>query len=85
MELQELYDDSVLDAFIGIAVEKGTMDIKSFRAMLRDYNSGIRTLSPSAADEQQDPDVLPEEAGLTRDCSYYEEYAKEASHAGNHG
>lgn len=31
MELQELYDDQVLNRFIGIAVDEDKMDIKSFR------------------------------------------------------
>lgn len=42
MELQELYDDKVLDAFIGLCVDEDKMDIKSFRSMLREYNNGSR-------------------------------------------
>ena len=81
MELQELYDDEVLDEFIGAAVDEGKMDIRSFRAMLREYNSGQRKpeCNPGKAGEKGRTDT----AALTRDCSYYEEYAKEASNAGN--
>lgn len=75
MELQELYEDAVLDEFIGIAVDKGKMDIRSFRAMLREYNSGQHMTVDKAESHNA--------AALTRDCSYYEEVAKEAGHAGN--
>lgn len=84
MELQELYDDDVLDTFIGISVDEGKMDIKSFRALLREYNSGQKT--PVVSLQKSPPQCMnsPEESSLTRDCSYYEEYAKEVGHAGIH-
>ena len=44
MELQDLYDDDTLNRFIGIAVDEGKMDIKSFKKMLREYNSGERKI-----------------------------------------
>jgi hypothetical protein len=77
MELQELYDDQVLNFFIGIAVDEDKMDIQSFRALLRDYNSRQRPVivKPPESDEQtgsQNDDSL-----LTRDCSYYEFTVKE--------
>lgn len=73
MELGELCDDSILDMFIGAAVDEGKMDIRSFWTLLHEYNSGLRQLH--AADKETDacPAGPP-----TRDCSYYEEYAKEA-------
>ena len=81
MELQELYDDDVLDVFIGIAVDEGKMDIQSFRTILREYNSGQRKLEsgPVEGGAEGNPDT----EALTRNCSYYEEYVKGASHAGN--
>ncbi|PKM52967.1 MAG: hypothetical protein CVV00_14715, partial [Firmicutes bacterium HGW-Firmicutes-5] len=77
MELQELYDDQILNFFIGIAVDEDKMDIQSFRALLRDYNSRQRPviIKPPESDEQtgfQNDDSL-----LTRDCSYYEFTVKE--------
>ena len=73
MELQELYDDEVLDHFIGIAVDQNKMDIKSFKELLRDYNR-------SQKDNEKDNLPVRQKTtdSLTRDCSYYEEYAKEA-------
>lgn len=82
MELGELYDDGTLDMFIGTAVDEGKMDIRSFRAMLREYNSGLRQLH-AADGETACPARVPDPGPLTRDCSYYEEYAKEACHAGD--
>ena len=80
MELRELYDDDVLDALIGEAVAKGTLDIKSFRAMLKIYN---RTSKPSSTDEKalSSQCVVQEKQTetLTRSCQYYEEVLKEGS------
>lgn len=78
MELQELYDDDVLNAFIGIAVKEDKLDIRSFKMLLRKYNNGTISLDgqeKDCTDCSKDP---PDEHALTRDCSYYEEFAKEA-------
>lgn len=72
MELQELYDDHVLNRFIGIAVVEDKMDIKSFRTLLRDYNSGQRLIGMETPDPNEDAVYQDEDALLTRDCSYYE-------------
>ena len=82
---KEYTDDETLDLFIAYSIEQDRMDIKSFKAILREYNAGTLTLarirsagkgndgpSPDAADIQGYRD---DEPGLTRDCSYYEEYA----------
>lgn len=69
MELQDLYDDDFLDMFIGLAVDEGKMDIGSFKVMLRDYH----------AEHRKPPEESGDEAALIRECSYYEEYAKEAT------
>ena len=79
MELQDLYDDETLDGFIGMALAKGRLDIKSFKAMLREHNAGkAREPATAPKDGQKTGDAVtaPIDA-LTRDCSYYEEYAKE--------
>ena len=79
MELQELYDDKVLNAFIGLCVDEDKMDIKSFRSMLREYNNGTRTLDEPIRQKS----ISENDAAffLTRDCSYYEEYGREAANA----
>ena len=77
MELQELYDDHVLDSFIGVAVDEDKMDIKSFRALLRDYNNGKRTIIQKQPDNNEQTDYCDENSALTRDCSYYEFVTKE--------
>lgn len=80
MELQNLYDNDVLDAFIGIAIEENKMDIASFRKIVREYNSGKRALVKDSVEKPQD-----NRASLERSCSYYEELTKEVSNAGNGG
>ena len=77
MELQELFDDYVLDNFIGIAIEEDKMDIKSFRSLLREYNNGTRPSIQLERDEQEQTDCCDENPAITRDCSYYELAAKE--------
>jgi len=72
MELQELYDDHVLNRFIGIAVVEDKMDIKSFRALLRDYNSGQRLMGMETPVPNEEAVCQDEDALLIRDCSYYE-------------
>lgn len=81
MELQELYSLDVMDMLIGIAVDENRMDIEGFKSLLREYNSGKR---PLEVDMPEVPAVLPlQEQALTRDCSYYEDYAKVMYHADN--
>ena len=70
MELQDLYDDETLNRFIGIALDNGCLDIKSFKALLRDYNTGNRVITGNATRNA----IEPLEA---RNCDYYEIYAKE--------
>lgn len=74
MELSELYDTDILNAFIEIAVKEDKMDISSFKALLKDYNSGKRDV-----EIKEKSYTLP----LTRDCSYYENLTMEVPYAGN--
>lgn len=84
MELQELYDDQLLDYFIGTAVEEDKMDIRSFRSLLRDYNSGKRTVTQEQPDNSmQATSFGGDDISLTRDCSYYEFTVEEGQHATN--
>lgn len=71
MLLRELYDDDVLDHFIGVAVDEDKMDISSFRSLLREYNSGRRPLETVPEEEKVDM------FSLTRNCSYYEVCVRE--------
>ena len=66
MELRELYDDDVLDAFIGEAIRKGKLDIRSFRAMLKEYSRKDTPIPESR-------NSTAPEAMLTRGCDYYEQ------------
>ena len=76
MLLADLYDDSMLDRFIGYCVDQNKMDIKSFKAVLRDYNSGKLTLSETApaisGEEESSMAYHDDDPELLRDCSYYE-------------
>ena len=73
-----MYDDDVLDAFIGIAVREDKLDIRSFKMLLREYNNGTMNLNEQQKNSTSCSKDPPEEHALTRDCSYYEEFAKEA-------
>lgn len=77
MELQELYDDHVLDAFIGLAITEDKLDIKSFRSLLKNFNSENKTLPLKSDDMKKVADCSSSSATLTRDCSYYEEALQE--------
>lgn len=76
MELQDLYDDATLDKFIGIALNEGKLDITSFKAMLREYNAKNHESSAADASETGKVEGSPSQ-DITRDCKYYEDYAKE--------
>lgn len=74
MELQELYSSDVMDVLIGIAVDEDRMDIKGFKALLKEYNDGTRKLETVW---QKNPAAHPvQDQTLTRDCSYYEDVCK---------
>ncbi len=72
MELRELYDDDVLDAFIGEAIRKEKLDIRSFRAMLKEYSRKDIAIPKSWKNNTS-------EAMLTRGCDYYEQMLREGS------
>lgn len=74
MELQELYSLDVMDKLIGLAVDEDRMDTKGFKALLKEYNDGIRKFE-NAGSEPDSLHPVPETA-LTRDCSYYEDLCK---------
>lgn len=75
MELQELYSLEVMDALIGIAVDENRMDIKGFKALLKEYNDGKKKLETDNQKPPETPEHIPESM-LTRDCSYYEDLCK---------
>lgn len=83
----DLYPDDLMDRLIGAAVDQNRIVISDFRAMILEYNSGQLPLSGSEtkksaappaeapADDGEHADAPADtgEAGLTRDCDYYEE------------
>lgn len=73
MELQELYSLEVMDMLIGLAVDEDRMDIKGFKALLKEYNEGKRNLETV---QWEPPAASPSVPELTRDCSYYEDLCK---------
>lgn len=75
MELQELYSVEVMDVLIGIAVDEDRMDLKGFKALLKEYNDGTRNIKSVHQEPSVDSHLI-EEQMLTRDCSYYEDLGK---------
>ena len=75
MELQELYSPEIMDMLIGIAVDEDRMDIKGFKALLKEYNDGKRSLDASLREKTTSGENL-KESELTRNCSYYENLCK---------
>lgn len=77
MLLLDLYDAATLDLFIGYSIEQDRMDIKSFKGLLRDYNSGKLGLpapgpAPVDTDCGSSMEYREDDPALIRDCSYYE-------------
>ena len=81
MELRDLYDDETLDAFIGEAIKQGTLDFKSFKSMLKEYNrlTGPPPDTESETDHEMAVIQAISDEGLTRDCSYYEDMIREGA------
>ena len=79
MLLGDLYDDSILDRFIGYCIETDNMDITSFKGLLRDYNAGKLALPESTSkgmSATRGMDYQEDDPALIRDCSYYEANTK---------
>ena len=76
MLLGELYDDAMLDRFIGYSVDVGKMDIVSFKRILKEYNAGNLVLPDvaviDAVESSETSDYRDDDPALLRDCSYYE-------------
>ena len=73
LELRDMYDDEILDELIRISIDLDCMDIKSFKTILKSYNSGELKIGDCTNDILGDVD----EAALTRDCDYYEKAVAE--------
>lgn len=76
MLLGELYDDTLLDRFIGYSIEQDQMDITSFKKILRSYNTGELELPDNKRPGSSTSGQIiyrDDDPALTRDCSYYEE------------
>ena len=77
MLLLDLYDAATLDLFIGYSIEQDKMDIKSFKGLLRDYNTGKLGLGQAVPEPASETtggsmEYREDDPALTRDCSYYE-------------
>lgn len=70
MAYSEVYEDDILDWLVGVAVDEDRMDIRSFRALMKEFNSGKRSRAKEV--ESKPAAASPADQGLTRDCSYYE-------------
>lgn len=87
MLLADLYDDKTLDRFIGYCVDEDKMDIKSFKEILREYNTGKLKLPEPQESETGSMETAAltgstyrdDDPALTRDCGYYEENVMEVA------
>ena len=77
MLLEELYDTDTLNRFIGYAIQHDSMDILSFKELLKAYNAGQLSLPEIS---EQKPEVLcktgeyrDDDPELLRDLDYYEQ------------
>ena len=77
MLLEELYDTDTLNRFIGYAIQHDSMDILSFKELLKAYNAGRLSLTEVS---EQRPEVLcktgeyrDDDPELLRDLDYYEQ------------
>lgn len=73
--LTDIFDDDTLDRLIGYCIEQDKMDIRSFKAILRDYNAGKLSLPQIRRDapgQEEKMAYRDDDPALTRDCSYYE-------------
>ena len=75
MLLEELYDTDTLNRFIGYAIQHDSMDILSFKELLKAYNAGRLSLPEIS---EQRPEVLcktgeyrDDDSKLLRDLDYY--------------
>lgn len=73
--LADLYDDQILDCFIGYCVDHDKMDLASLKEILRDYNAGRLSLDEKEEADPSNTGTCKEDPALTRECSYYEENA----------
>ena len=88
--LTELFDDAILDRLLDYSIKNDQMDIKSFKQLLKKYNSGELELPEPASDitsiqketcSASTGNYRDDAPGLTRNCGYYEENAMtEATH-----
>lgn len=77
LELSDLYDHDLLDYFIGLAVEKDSMDIRSFRKMLKEESrDALKTLRKTHDEKGVCANAVltgkSDEESLIRDLDYYD-------------
>ena len=82
MMYSEIYEVEILDQLIGIAIQRGTLSVKEFKGILKEYNNGEISLDKSLEDDAEIKDkgqYDDDDPDLLRDCSYYEENIEEVA------
>ena len=77
MLLEELYDTDILNRFIGYAIQHDSLDILSFKELLKAYNAGHLSL-PEVSEQGQEVlcktgEYRDDDPELLRDLDYYEQ------------
>ena len=77
MLLEELYDTDILNRFIGYAIQHDSLDILSFKELLKAYNTGQLSL-PEVSEQGQEVlcktgEYRDDDPELLRDLDYYEQ------------
>ena len=78
----EIYEVGILDQLIGIAIQRGTLSVKEFKGILKEYNNGEISLDKSLEDDAEIKDkgqYDDDDPDLLRDCSYYEKNIEEVA------
>ena len=77
MLLEELYDTDTLNRFIGYAIQHDSMDILSFKELLKAYNAGRLSLPEESKQRQEvlykTGEYHDDNPELLRDLDYYEQ------------
>lgn len=77
MLLEELYDTDTLNRFIGYAIQHDSMDILSFKELLKAYNAGRLSLPEKSKQRQEvlykTGEYHDDNPELLWDLDYYEQ------------
>lgn len=86
MEMLDFYEADVLDGFIAYAIEHDCLTIKKFKALVKQHTKDIK--APQTAEASNVGATVSsrhcDESGWLRNCSYYEDIAKEVIQKGGY-